>query len=63
MNFPITFLILPTIAVRFAKGMQQGEATFDIKALRRRFGKLKAQTEEKIRPLSLEKLEALIEAL
>jgi hypothetical protein len=47
MNFPITFLILPTIAARFAKGMQQGEATFDIKALRRRFGKLKAQTEEK----------------
>uniref|UniRef100_UPI0026182072 DUF4351 domain-containing protein n=1 Tax=uncultured Thermosynechococcus sp. TaxID=436945 RepID=UPI0026182072 len=45
------------------RGLQQGEAAVVLRQLRRRFGSLPNELEERIRQLSPERIEALAEAL
>ena len=45
------------------EGKQEGEARFALRQLKYRFGELNSKTEERIRSLSVEKLEELSEVL
>ncbi|MFN4280846.1 DUF4351 domain-containing protein, partial [Thermosynechococcus sp.] len=47
----------------YAEGLQQGEAAVVLRQLRRRFGSVPNDLEERIRRLSPEQIEALAEAL
>jgi predicted transposase YdaD len=47
----------------FGQGRQEGELEMALRLLRRRCGAISAEQEDRIRALSLERLEALAEAL